>query len=224
MLSIMPEIKSHCYDCTQCAGLYILVTMTNLHSNPNTDQYENSMFHGLNEEPQATLSMPRSVNTNVTHSTRFIISLFSNLSAKGLGMNVTRHHIDHFGNVSHLLISKAGTYTDIKVLRRFARTSKELEALDKHSAVTPAKIDKSIKPHIDFNIEINEKTGQVINITAHVDVYGDEHDHSLVFSDMTCIKKSIFVNDLLEQNLSMRPSVDNVADQIYNIYAMYDLV
>ena len=198
--------------------------MTNLHSNPHTDQYENSMFHGTNVEPQATLSMPRNVNSNVTHSTRFIISLFSNLSAKGLGMNVTRHHIDHFSNTSHLLISKAGTYTDIKVLRRYARTSKELEALDKHSAVTPAKIDKNIKPHIDFNIEINEKNGQVINITAHVDVYGDEHDHSLVFSDMTCIKKSIFVNDLLEQNLSMRPSVDNVADQIYNVYAMFDLV
>ena len=220
----MPESKSHCYDCACRAYLYTLVFMTNLHSNPHTDQYQNSMFHGTNTEPQATLSMPRSVNTNVTHSTRFIISLFSNLSAKGLGMNVTRHHIDHFSNTSHLLISKAGTYTDIKVLRRFAQSGKELAALDQHSAVTPAKIDKSIKPHIDFNIEINEKTGQVINITAHVDVYGDEHDHSLVFSDITCIKKSIFINDLLEQNLSMRPSVDNVADQIYNVYAMYDLV
>lgn len=182
------------------------------------------MFHGVDTEPQATLSIPRNVNSNVTHSTRFIISLFSKLSAKGLGMNVTRHHIDHFGNTSHLLISKAGTYTDIKTLRRFAQTSKELKDLDQHSAVTPAKIDKSVKPHIDFNIEITEKTGHVINIAAHVDVYGDEHDHSLVFSDMTCIKKSIFVNDMLEQNLSMRPSVDNVADQIYNIYAMYDLV
>ena len=220
----MPESKAYCYNCTQCAYLYRLKSMVNLHSNPNTDQYENSIFHGSETEPQATLSMPRNVNSNVTHSTRFIIGLFSNLSAKGLGMNVTRHHIDHFSNVSHLLISKAGTYTDIKVLRRCARTSKELEALDKHSAVTPAKIDKNIKPHIDFNIEINEKTGQVINVAAHVDVYGDEHDHSLVFSDMACIKKSIFVNDLLEQNLSMRPSVDNVADQIYNVYAMYDLI
>ena len=182
------------------------------------------MFHGAETEPQATLSMPRNVNSNVTHSTRFIISLFSKLSAKGLGMNVTRHHIDHFGNVSHLLISKAGTYTDIKTLRRCAQTSKELKDLDQHSAVTPAKIDKSIKPHIDFNIEITEKTGQVINVAAHVDVYGDKHDHSLVFSDMACIQKSIFVNDLLEQNLSMRPSVDNVADQIYNVYAMFDLV
>lgn len=220
----MPESKIRCYDCTQCAYVYRLGVMTNLHSNPNTDQYENSMFHGLNEEPQATLSMPRNVNTNVTHSTRFIISLFSKLSAKGLGMNVTRHHIDHFTNVSHLLISKAGTYTDIKVLRRTAQSGKELAALNKYSSNTPAKIDKSIKPHIDFDIEINEKNGQVINITAHVDVYGDEHDHSLVSSDIACIKQSLFVNGLIEQNLSMRPSVDSVADQIYNVYAMYDLI
>lgn len=220
----MPETKSHCYDCARRAYLYKLVAMTNLHSNPNTDQYENSIFHGLKEEPQATLSMPRNVNTNVTHSTRFVISLFSKLSAKGLGMNVTRHHIDHFTNVSHLFISKAGTYTDIKVLRRTAQSGKELAALDQHSAVTPAKIDKSIKPHIDFDIEVNEKNGQVINITAHVDVYGDEHDHSLVSSDIACVKQSLFVNGLIEQNLSMHPSVDNVADQIYNVYAMYDLV
>lgn len=220
----MPESKSYGYDCACRAYLYTLVLMTNLHSDPHTDQYQNSMFHGSETEPQTTLSMPRSVNTNVTHSTRFIISLFSKLSAKGLGMNVTRHHIDHFSNISHLLISKAGTYTDIKTLRRCAQSGKELQALNQHSAVTPAKIDKSIKPHIDFNIEITEKTGQVINVAAHVDVYGDEHDHSLVFSDMACIQKSIFVNDLLEQNLSMRPSIDNVADQIYNIYAMYDLV
>lgn len=220
----MPEIKSYGYDCACRAYLYTLVLMTNLHSDPHTDQYQNSMFHGVDTEPQATLSMPRNVNSNVTHSTRFIISLFSKLSAKGLGMNVTRHHIDHFGNTSHLLISKAGTYTDIKTLRRFAQSGKELAALDQHSAVTPAKIDKSIKPHIDFNIEITETTGQVINVAAHVDVYGDEHDHSLVFSDIACIKQCIFVNDLLEQNLNMRPSVDNVADQIYNVYAMYDLV
>lgn len=220
----MPESKSYGYDCACRAYLYTLVLMTNLHSNPHTDQYENSMFHGAETEPQATLSMPRNVNSNVTHSTRFIISLFSKLSAKGLGMNVTRHHIDHFSNTSHLLISKAGTYTDIKTLRRCAQSGKELKDLDQHSAVTPAKIDKTVKPHIDFVIEVTEKTGQVINVAAHVDVYGDEHDHSLVFSDIACIKKSIFVNDLLEQNLSMRPSVDNVADQIYNVYAMFDLV